>query len=150
MNPCGLLTWAFIAKLRNIVVHSEKDIVGWGKGMTNNLGEMTAVLAAVHWLVTLPTADRYPVVINSDSQLIVKQCAGTWNCNDEKLQVLLSLIQRGRAAYGKAITFRWIPRTNNIEADALSRSLYVGREKALEMLKKHKTDIQFDWDDLSF
>lgn len=150
MNPGGLLTWAFLVKRGQELIHSDKAIIGWGKGMTNNRGEMTAVLAATHWLVGLPQAEREPVVINSDSELIVKQCSGACGCHDEMLSSLLVLIQRGRLAYGKAITYRWIPRGKNAEADALSRSLYVGREKALTLLKSHETDIAFDWDDLPF
>ena len=148
MNPCGLLTWAFIVKLKNEVVHSATDIIGWGPGMTNNRGEMTAVLAAMQWLITRPATERYPVIINSDSELIVKQCSGKCGCHDETLASLLDLINRGRTAYGKSITYRWIPREKNKEADELSRSLYKVNEKALSMLREHKLDIQFDWDDI--
>lgn len=150
MNPGGLLTWAFVAKQGKETVHSDRAVIGWGKGMTNNRGEMTAVMAAVHWLVSLPLVARFPTIINSDSELIIKQCNGQCGCHDETLAGLLDLIQRGRRKYGKAITFRWIPRTKNTEADALSRSLYKGKEKALKLLKEHATDIQFDWDDLPF
>lgn len=150
MNPCGLLTWAFIVKLKNRIIHSDTDIIGWGQGMTNNRGEMTAVLAAMRWLITRPENERYPVIINSDSNLIVKQCLGTYGCHDETLINLLELIKKGRIVYGKTITFRWIPREKNKEADELSRSLYKGKEKAINMLKTHKLDIQFDWDDLPF
>jgi ribonuclease HI len=150
MNPGGLLTWAFLVKFKNQIIHKDTQILGWGEGRTNNIGEMSAVLAAIHWLITLPKNEHYPVIINSDSELIVKQCSGTCNCNNETLSYLLGLIKKGRATYGKAITFRWIPREKNKEADELSRSLYKGNEKAIEMLKKHKLDIQFGWDDLSF
>jgi hypothetical protein len=64
------------------------------------------------------------------------------------LASLLDLINRGRTAYGKSITYRWIPREKNKEADELSRSLYKVNEKALSMLREHKLDIQFDWDDI--
>ena len=150
MNPGGLLTWAFLVKSGSTVVHSEADIVGWGKGMTNNRGEMLALLAAMRWLLTIPGAERRPVIIHSDSDLIVRQCSGTCGCRDETLLGILGLIEKAKQAYRKHVTFHWISRDRNKEADALSRTPYKGKEAALEVLKKHKMDIQFDGDDMSW
>jgi ribonuclease HI len=147
-NPGGLLTWAFIVKWCNKIIHQDTKIIGWGNGMTNNLGEYTAVLAAMQWLLSLPESERYTTIVNSDSQLVVKQCSGAWACHEETLASILSLIQRSKVAYGKAITFRWISRGKNTEADTLSRSLYKGKEQALALLKARRLDILFDGDDL--
>lgn len=148
MNPDGILAWAYIVKESGKIIHQDVHISGWGKGTTNNQGEMQAVLGAMLWLVSLPPDKRPPVVIHSDSQLIVNQCAGTWNCYDEKLQKLLALINRAKEQYRKSIFFKWIKREKNTEADALSRTLYT--EEALDLMRKHKLDIAFEKDDLPF
>jgi ribonuclease HI len=147
-NPLGLATWAFIVKSKDQIIHQDTEIIGWGKGQTNNRAEMTAVLAAMLWLTKLPQARREPVIINSDAELIVRQCSGTCACNDETLSKLLDLIKQAKAKYGKSIMFRWIPRDKNKEADELSRSLYKGQEGALKFLKEHKNDLVFEGDDI--
>lgn len=145
-NPSGILAWAFIAKLKGKIVHQDVHISGWGEGTTNNIGEYQAVLGALYWLISLPDSERKPVVIHSDSQLIVNQCKGSWGCRDEKLVPLLDLVNKAKKKYRKTIWFRWIPREENTEADALSRSLYTDR--ALEIMKKHHMEIIFGNDDV--
>jgi ribonuclease HI len=149
-NPFGLLTWAFIAKQDNKLLYQEAGLVGWGKGMTNNKGEYMAVIAALRWLITQPKAKWQPAVVSSDSELIVKQINGMYGCRDEELFKLLSLVNKVKAQYHKHITFRWIPRENNTEADALSRTPYIGKEKAIEILKSRHNELIYGDDDIPF
>lgn len=145
-NPGGILAWAFLVKHNNIVIHQQAKIHGWGPDMTNNKGEYLAVVAAVHWLLELPKEKQLMTVINSDSQLIVNQCMGTWKCNDKDLMVYNRLITEGKKRYSKDIHMKWVSRERNKEADALSRSLYT--EKALALFKKRRMDILFEGDDI--
>jgi ribonuclease HI len=148
-NPGGILTWAFIVKAGNKVVHQDTKIIGYGKmNLTNNVGELTAVLAAIHWLLKIPKGKRRTAILMSDSQLAVNQASEKWDCHDEKLQPILELILKGKRSYGKTITFKWIPREKNTEADELSRSLYT--EEALAIMKANKTNIILGWDDIEF
>jgi ribonuclease HI len=147
-NPDGILSWAFIAKRRGEIVHQDVKISGWGKGTTNNQGEYQAVVGAMLWLVSLPSNEQFPAVIHSDSQLIVNQCKGQWGCHDKKLQRLHALVQRARQRYRKSVIFKWIPREENREADALSRTLYT--DEALRLMKEHALDFTFGDDDLPF
>jgi len=145
-HPDGILAWAFIVKLKGKIVHQDVHISGWGKGCTVNIGEYQAVLGALMWLCSLPLSERKPAVIHSDSQLIVNQCKGIYGCKADNLIPLLDLVKRAKKRYRKTIFFKWIPREQNGEADALSRSLYT--EEALAVMKKHHMDILFDGDDL--
>jgi ribonuclease HI len=138
-NPSGILTWAFIVKVKGQIVHQDTEISGYGLGMTNNLGETQAVLAAMLWLTSLPEDKKYPVFLYSDSKLIVDQSSGRSECHAGNLIPLQKLIQRAKKTYPRTITFRWIPRENNTEADALSRSLYT--EEMLEIAKRRKLDF---------
>jgi ribonuclease HI len=123
-NPGGILAWAFIVKQRRQEIYRECGISGRGEGTTNNIGEYHAVIAALYWLIRLPEQDQHPAVIQSDSQLIVNQCLGIWSVNDEKLVPLHRLVVRATDRYDKSITFKWISREQNKEADAHSRTAY--------------------------
>lgn len=148
-NPGGIVAWGFIAKRKGKTLHKEAGIsVRGGPTATGNVGEYHAVIAALSWLLTLPRAERRPVIIKSDSQLIVNQCAGTWGCKDDKLVPLHTLVDRARREYGRSVTFHWIPREENSDADALSRTAYDPDE--LERWRENQMDILFDGDDISF
>jgi ribonuclease HI len=146
-NPKGVLTWAFIVKHKKKIIHKDTSIIGWGKDHhTNNLGEMTAVLAAMHWLISVPEEDRIPAIVHSDSQLIINQCSGSYSCREPRLKKLLDMIFEAKSRYGKSVIYKWIPRDKNQEADELSRSLYT--EEMMEIMKANEMNIKFDWDDI--
>lgn len=149
MNPGGIVAWAFIVRFDKSVIHEEAGVsVKGGKNATNNIGEFHAVIAALLWLIKLPESKRQPVIIRSDSQLIVNQCSGVWRCKDDKLIPLHDMVMKAKQRYGKSITFKWISRESNTEADILSRTAY--DEDELEYFRKNKFDIMFDGDDLPF
>jgi len=127
-NPGGILAWAFIAKS---IAGSNKGrewsdygISGRGEGKTNNMGEYHAVIAALRWAIQLPQEDRRPLIIQSDSQLLVNQCSGRWRVKDEKLAPLRILVSKAIQRYGKAVTFKWVPREQNTAVDRVSRLAY--------------------------
>lgn len=148
-NPGGIIAWGFIVKKGKRTVFKKSGIsVKGGEQATNNVGEYHAVIAALLWLLKLPDNEKYPVILKSDSQLIVNQCSGTWGCREEKLVPLYNMVLEAKKRYGKNITFCWIPREKNEEADALSRMAYDQDE--LANWKKNQIDIIFDGDDISF
>jgi len=148
-NPGGIVSWAFIVKNGQNLVHQEAGIsVKGGALATNNIGEYHAVIAAMLWLIKLPVGKRQPVIIKSDSQLIVNQCSGTWECRDEKLVPLHEMVIKAKARYGRGVTFQWIPREKNTEADALSRTVY--DEDEVKHFKDNQIDILFEGDDITF
>lgn len=150
-NPGGLLAWAFIAKLKNEIIHQDCGVCGRdlkSSNRTNNVGEYYAVMAAVRWLIDLPKDRQYPVMVRSDSQLIVRQLEGEFNCSDPKLVVLRDLILKAKRRYPRMIKFHWIKREKNAEVDALSRTAY--DEDELQHYRDNKLDILFDGDNISF
>jgi ribonuclease HI len=149
VNPGGLVSWAFIVRIGKKVVHEDTEVsVHGGEFATNNVGEFHAVVAAMLWLLKLPKEKRFPVIINSDSQLIVNQCQGVWDCRDPKLVPLRDMVIKAKKKYGRNVTFHWIPREKNTEADALSRTAY--DEKELAYFREHQLDILFNGDDIPF
>lgn len=155
-NPGGILSWAFIVKSlagkEKGEVYRDAQIAARGPDTTNNQGEYLAVMAAILWFLKMPEEKRRPIIIQSDSQLVVNQCSGKWQCKDEKLSQLHDLILKGINKFGKSVTFKWIPRENNLAADELSRSVYANRDIQLELkeLRENQLAKDFGDDDLTW
>lgn len=89
---------------------------------TNNVAEYQAVLHALDWLLAHKTllADTIQLNFRMDSQLVAAQLSGQWKIKDPKLlQLAEEVFSRLRQLPGTS-TFRYIPREENKEADALA------------------------------
>jgi ribonuclease HI len=62
------------------------------------------------------------ILIKGDSQLVVKQMKGEWQVNSATSRKYVPEIKQ--LLVGKDVTFEWIPRDENEEADKLSRVAY--------------------------
>jgi ribonuclease HI len=92
-----------------------------GTGATNNVAEYNAALDALRVLYRIGW--RGPVVLRTDSQLVVKQFNGDYGCYKSELQELLARLRRA-AGFFEDVTLEWVPRESNVRADALSRRAY--------------------------
>lgn len=130
-NPGGRACWAWLARSpRGKVLRGGYGCLGVGPGMTNNLAEYHAVLNALRYTITrldLLIEKRLSVAVYSDSQLVIRQINRAYACNKLELAALrdevYALVEQAGAA-GVRISFDWIPREQNTEADALSRRAY--------------------------
>jgi len=88
--------------------------------MTNNVAEYEALLAAARWLVDEGIEEE--IVIKGDSELVIKQMRGEYRVSSatskKYVPEIKSLLQ------GKDVSFSWVPREENQEADLLSRKGY--------------------------
>ena len=98
-----------------------------GYDVTNNYAEYTALVEVLRKLKELKAEDN--IVIRSDSQLLVGQMSKGW---EAKGGGYLGKLKEARDLLKEfvSITFEWIPRERNGEADILSRIAY----------EKHKKD----------
>jgi ribonuclease HI len=113
------------------VIYEGKKKLAEGEGLagyevTNNYAEYTALVEVLKKLKELRTdAD---IVIRSDSQLLVGQMSKGWGAKGGgylgKLKEARDLLKE----FG-SITFEWIPREQNGEADLLSRIAYEKHKK---------------------
>lgn len=143
-NPGGIITWAFIVKERdNTLIHQDYGISKRRGDTTNNIGEYMAVTAAMNWLYYLPKEKQRLIIFRSDSQLIVNHCSGLWRCKDPKLVSYYNLIKEVVSLYSYKITFMHVPRTKNLEADALSRKPYEDPiiQKELQLIRDRKKGV---------
>jgi len=121
MNPGGTATYGYIVRNETDVVR-RLGVVGHGPKMSNNVAEYAALCEALTFqvrkkLITIPTEVR------SDSRLLVNQMNGNWKVR-KGLYVQRYLEAKDLAGQFERITFKWIPREENEEADALSRGAY--------------------------
>lgn len=83
---------------------------------TNNVAEYRALLAAVREALALDPECHLEV--RMDSKLVIEQMAGRWKIKHPDMQALAIKIHQLLA--GKNVTFTWIPREQNSQADALA------------------------------
>ena len=92
-----------------------------GAGATNNVAEYNAVLDALRAIYR--TGWRGPVVLRTDSQLVVRQYNGDYGCHKPELQELLAQLRRASDHF-ESLILEWVRREQNQVADALSRRAY--------------------------
>lgn len=96
--------------------------LGQDPTMTNNIAEFGAVYGALRELVDRGLAHQ-PVMLLTDSQLVVNQLNDKWSCRAHHLRQWRDKIWKLTEEFPD-VSFHWIPRAENQEADAMSRSLY--------------------------
>jgi ribonuclease HI len=82
INPCGAAAASFVAvNDLNEVMHKAVEVLGVGRGMTNNFAELSAIAGALIW-----AADKgYDYIkVCSDSQLAVNLLNGRWHASPSK------------------------------------------------------------------
>ena len=118
-NPGGIGTWGWVAYQDGQEIATGKGCLGQGPGMTNNAAEYTAVIQALIWAYQ---HKHTGCQILTDSRLVVEQSTKRWGVKAAHLQ---QLCERVRAGLGQMqATIRWIPREENVRADALTQEAY--------------------------
>lgn len=102
------------------VIHKDTGFSPASARNSNNVAEYQALVNGLQWLFDNGfTADQIEVV--GDSMLVINQMKGEWRA---KGGLYYPVYQRACLLRDEFsfITFRWIPRDQNVEADNLSRS----------------------------
>ncbi len=119
-NPCGVAAYGYLVYRDGELIHRGFRAVGEGKGMTNNVAEYEGLMAAAQWLKD--EGIREKIVIKGDSQLVIKQMKGEWKISSATSKKYVPEIRR--LLEGKDVSFSWVARGENEEADKLSRVAY--------------------------
>lgn len=119
-NPCGVAAYGYLVYRDGELIHRGFRAVGEGKGMTNNVAEYEGLMAAAQWLKD--EGIREKIVIKGDSQLVIKQMKGEWKISSATSKKYVPEIRR--LLEGKDVSFSWVAREENEEADKLSRVAY--------------------------
>ena len=83
---------------------------------TNNVAEYSGMLAGVRKALEL--APGAEILIRMDSKLVVEQMMGRWKIKHPDMQVLAREARELLA--GHHARFEWVPRLENLRADALA------------------------------
>lgn len=121
-NPGGTAAYGFIVKKDGKTIGKGYGVVGTGEGMSNNVAEYSSLNEALRWLLAHPQEDE--VTICSDSKMLINQSNGRWAVNKGAyISYYVESKDLVKEVKSKVI-FKWVPRDNNMEADALSQLAY--------------------------
>jgi ribonuclease HI len=104
------------------IVYVEGDNLGPG---TTNQAEGHALLLSLIRAVQLGYTDLF---VEGDSQLIINQSTGKWQCRHENLIPIISKVKKIASVPGINIIFNWVRRDFNKEAD---EQTHIGRTKPI-------------------
>ncbi|MDQ1280550.1 MAG: ribonuclease [Thermoproteota archaeon] len=127
VNPGGVATFGFSVYRDSLKLEEKAGAVGEGSSMSNNVAEYSALCEVLKSLLARGLGGE-EVIVHSDSRLLVNQMSGHWKARRGlylRWHDDASLLVRGF----KNIFFKWIPREENSEADALSRRAYKEHSK---------------------
>ena len=119
-NPGGVAACGYLVYRDGEPIHRGFLAVGEGKDMTNNVAEYEGLRAAAMWLQDNEIDEK--ILIKGDSQLVMKQMKGDWQVTSATSKKYAPEIKQ--LLEGKDVTFQWVPREENEEADELSRVAY--------------------------
>ena len=106
----------------NNVVYEEGDNLGPG---TTNQAEANALLLSLIRAVQLGYTD---LLVQGDSQLIINQASGNWQCRHENLIPIISKVRKIVSVPSLDVVFEWVRREFNKEAD---HQTHIGRSKPI-------------------
>ena len=119
-NPGGVAAYGYLICRDKEPIWKGFGAVGEGRGMTNNVAEYEGLLAAARWLNDEEIDEK--IQIRGDSELVIKQMKGEYRVNSATSKRYVPQIKE--LLVGKEVSFQWVPREKNEEADRLSRVAY--------------------------
>jgi ribonuclease HI len=123
-NPGGVATYGYVLYNVDLKFREEFGVVGagmFGDDVSNNVAEYTAMIRGMAYL--LHTGYRGQLSVRGDSQLTIKQMRGEYKVRAHRLISLHAKAVKLKGDF-EAVTFEWIPREENEEADLLSRKAF--------------------------
>jgi len=136
INPGGTATYGWVLYKDREKIAEGCRVVCSGPKATNNVAEYSAVIAVLEYLIKNNLTEE-KVIIRSDSQLCIYQLQGRYRVSAPRI-IPKYKKAKSLAKKFKEIKFEWVPRSQNEEADALSRKAYNQHLKKLANTKQNK------------
>ena len=145
VNPGGLVSVGYHYELNGEDHFGHFISFSGGESATNQVAEYTALGALLVDVLSnqdqVSTEERV-LIANGDNQSVVNIFNGRWRANAPNLKPIAGLVHMIRYAMlksGWTVAANWIPRTENVRADKLSRKslneLLKDREPLTERLE---------------
>lgn len=125
-NPGGVACYAFIIYMNGKKVKASSGLAArpWSEEATNNVAEYTGLLKGLRWLSNNPNLlSGQEVIVRGDSRLVIMQMKGEFKVRSARLLGLYNKCRKLVSKIGK-VRFEWIPRSENEEADKLTKLAY--------------------------
>ncbi len=125
----GIATYGFTVRGAGLL-HEDHGLAvpPFHERATNNVAEYVAAICALEWLVKAGYTGE--VVVEGDSQLIVRQMNGEYEVRAEHLRPYHERLHQLAARFAR-VEFRWVPREENTRADELSKMAIEGARQGL-------------------
>lgn len=118
-NPGGTGGWGYVIRDGNNLELSDYGIIRPFPELSNNFAEYCAVGACIkRWM---EEGRKETLHIHTDSKLVVEQMNGRWKVREGAYVRVHQRLIELRKQVPFIVTFTWIPRDKNEEADRLSK-----------------------------
>lgn len=142
-NPGGHAVGGWVLKDENMEWLGEgARSYGNAPEVTNNIAEYGAVISGLEALSNAGDYVLETIIVRSDSQLIINQLKNVWSCKNEVLRQLRDRVFSLTEKFEGPVTFEWVRREENTDADRMSRALY-HYENALLKGVTHEAIVRF-------
>lgn len=119
VNPGGHGGGGWLVKERGKIISKGKHYIPAAPNVSNNVAEYTGAISAMEWLIENNLTCR-TIIVHGDNMMSVMQMAGKWKCRGGFYAPLyrkaIELVK-----FFPRISFKWIPREKNNEADEISK-----------------------------
>ncbi len=118
-NPGPAAVGVVIKNENQELIHQFGKCIG---ETTNNVAEYTAVIKALEWIKNNLTSEQLNNLTISfflDSNLVVNQLNGLFKINKSNLKDLMWQVRELEGELGKPVSYSYVPREENREADKL-------------------------------
>ena len=143
INPCGAAAASFVAvNDLNEIVHKAVEVLGIGRGMTNNFAELSAIAGALIW-----AADKgYDhIKVYSDSQLAVNLLNGKWRASPSAgyYPAYESAVEALNAlrAMGIKVEIVWVRRNSTPFSAMADEMAFKAAKQAWDKFEKEKPEL---------
>lgn len=122
INPGGIGAIGIVVYNQTRMIFRKGRVIGKGSEMSNNRAEYEALAEALQWLLDNGFREER-ILVHSDSSLLVNQMQGKWKM---KKGLYVSAQKKAKALIEEfsSLSFKWVPREENEEADFLTRRAY--------------------------
>ncbi len=115
----GIATWAFVVEGEGLDTEGSGLAAPPGSPeATNNVAEYSGALRGLEYL--LQRGYRGPVVLQGDSQLVIRQLEGGYRVRAAHLRSLNDRVRSALACF-QSFQLRWVPREENERANELTQ-----------------------------
>ncbi len=138
VNPGGIATYGVLVRKGKVHLMEDSGLAfakPWSDEASNNVAEYSALIKGLEWLKTNEFFDSR-IIARGDSSLVINQINGKFKV---KAKRIIELHRRARELIQqfRNLKFVWVDRSQNKEADRLSREAYrwIKREHPSPALK---------------